>query len=526
MIRDQPLTQYYLWQFTPLCNTYKKSVIKKKFLKPATNKEGIIIKTIAEFIRHIGTQTDYRDESSQTDPYSPAYTITDEGKHPEIFSLADLSHGKGLPATSLEISFIERLRAKRDWEKDYNDPEMEIKRTRIVIEREMREWKIRETKIKTIQEAKLKIFMVNLRTYVESDNKVTDSKLKLCLWRKERQLHLTCTRLNLNMLRDLRRLKRMYRLRDEQINNVTKYDDLGVIGSSVSGAGCFVQLKPPFRSRPKDSVAAYTNYASETYAPYTRHGYFPDRRAHRFKVDTSALNKHENLVRFEETLPKHALIPKIEPPRSMMTIHDRFMKKNYKRMKDLDRAYQLIQEEKAKYLSIQEPKPFRFVEKIETVDEFKNVRTMPARTEEFDRRRAAIIHLQSFLRGKTTEAKIMNVHQMRYNLLKELKSGSQFDQTEEETKTTTECLFKLKWNIPPMSIEDQALEYFESETISNIFDFLNKELIRLQSEQAIHALIMLADRRRREHEAAESGSRAKANERRMIEDRTFQEVVI
>jgi hypothetical protein len=53
--------------------------------------------------------------------------------------------GKGLPATSLEISFIERLRARREWEQDHT---IDMTRTKIVIEREIREWKLREKEIK------------------------------------------------------------------------------------------------------------------------------------------------------------------------------------------------------------------------------------------------------------------------------------------------------------------------------------------------------------------------------------------
>ena len=41
---------------------------------------------------HIESQTDYREESSQTDPYSPAYTISG-GEHPEVFALSDFTYG-------------------------------------------------------------------------------------------------------------------------------------------------------------------------------------------------------------------------------------------------------------------------------------------------------------------------------------------------------------------------------------------------------------------------------------------------
>ncbi len=112
------------------------------------------------YTRHIGSQTDYREESTQTDPFSPVYTISG-GEHPEVFALSDFTYGnhsfifdiikycsstgKGLPATSIEISFIERLRARREWEQDHT---IDMTRTKIVIEREIREWQLRDKEIK------------------------------------------------------------------------------------------------------------------------------------------------------------------------------------------------------------------------------------------------------------------------------------------------------------------------------------------------------------------------------------------
>jgi len=50
------------------------------------NKEAI------SYRRHIGSQTDYREESTQTNPFSPAYTIS-SGEHPEVFALSDFTYG-------------------------------------------------------------------------------------------------------------------------------------------------------------------------------------------------------------------------------------------------------------------------------------------------------------------------------------------------------------------------------------------------------------------------------------------------
>ena len=57
-----------------------------------------------------------------------------------------------------------------------------------------------------------------------------------------------------------------------------------------------------------------------------------------------------------------------------------------------------------------------------------------------------------------------------------------------------------------------------------MFDFLSKELIRLQEERRIHAFSMLAERQRRIREAEESGRRQVEERRRREEDEIFKQV--
>ncbi|NXG04335.1 CFA91 protein, partial [Sakesphorus luctuosus] len=56
-----------------------------------------------------------------------------------------------------------------------------------------------------------------------------------------------------------------------------------------------------------------------------------------------------------------------------------------------------------------------------------------------------------------------------------------------------------------------------------ILDFLSKELLRLQQERKIHALVMLAERQRRMREAEESGWRQVEVRRRQEEDEIFRQ---
>ncbi|NXF02389.1 CFA91 protein, partial [Smithornis capensis] len=56
-----------------------------------------------------------------------------------------------------------------------------------------------------------------------------------------------------------------------------------------------------------------------------------------------------------------------------------------------------------------------------------------------------------------------------------------------------------------------------------ILDFLSKELMRLQEERKIHALVMLAERQRRMQEAEEGGRRQEEERRRRQEDEIFRQ---
>lgn len=63
----------------------------------------------------------------------------------------------------------------------------------------------------------------------------------------------------------------------------------------------------------------------------------------------------------------------------------------------------------------------------------------------------------------------------------------------------------------------------EGRALANMFDFLSKELLRLQEERRIHAFVMLAERTRRMREAEESGRRQVEERQRQEEDEIFRQ---
>lgn len=72
---------------------------------------------------------------------------------------------------------------------------------------------------------------------------------------------------------------------------------------------------------------------------------------------------------------------------------------------------------------------------------------------------------------------------------------------------------------------DEVLQSLEGEAVSDMLDFLSKELIRLQEERRIHAFAMLAERQRRMREAEESGLRQVEERRRREDDEIFKQML-
>ncbi|CAF3539935.1 unnamed protein product [Rotaria sp. Silwood1] len=440
-------------------------------------------KKTTNYMHYIGSQTDYREESTQTDPFSPTYTISG-GEHPEVFALSDFTYGKGLPVTSVEISFIERLRARREWEKDHT---IDMTRTKIIIEREIRQWQIREKEIKMLQDTHLKLFTKNLHTYIKTDQDLTHNIIDLFIYRQEKQLKSQYERLEIETSRDIRRMKRVYRLREAQINAVTGYNHLGVIGINQRGNGCFTSLKPPWHKRPDDIITTFKNTTSKIYTPCSNLNYLFDRHIHQSRID---------IFKLEELLPKNALIAEIDEPDRLMIFKNNHNKKASHHIRDLEKAHQ-----------------------------------------RHDHRRIAIIKLQNYLRGIIVQSKVLivvffspfeisfllyllisTVRQIRQHLLDELRNGLKYDQISSFNITNDNYRKALA------SPRTQLYDYLEGATIADMFDFLSKELLRLQSEQIIHLFVLLADRYRYQREATETACRTKSIERQMLENHALQEM--
>lgn len=80
-------------------------------------------------------------------------------------------------------------------------------------------------------------------------------------------------------------------------------------------------------------------------------------------------------------------------------------------------------------------------------------------------------------------------------------------------------------DLSPVTERQEVLEPLQSEYTARSVDFLTKELVRLRQEQAISAVVKMAERTRRMREAVETGRRKQEQDRREIEDLVFSQLM-
>ncbi|NXR99797.1 CFA91 protein, partial [Oxylabes madagascariensis] len=239
----------------------------------------------------LGTQTDYRDGEAQTDPYSPEYIVRSDSV-PEILTLATLTWGRGLPAGQAEMEIIDRIREKRAWEAalpPMDSPSNVAKRLKMMEAMERKEWAYREEEIDKLQKVKMEV-------------------IKKLLWRREE---------NQNKL-DAVRLKNHW-----QNHQKAKEEKMRKIQHD-----CALMLRKLIAKRKnymgklerRDIIKEYNDFSSQTYAPLSRIGFFPDNGSDYDAVRNFYLNTFAGLCELEESVQHSVSQMKIKAPKPKYTI--------------------------------------------------------------------------------------------------------------------------------------------------------------------------------------------------------------
>ncbi|QDZ25465.1 MAATS1-like protein [Chloropicon primus] len=251
--------------------------------------------------RTFGTQSDYREMETQTQPYEPDYVLPkdmslkqqklDDKFHlngmPEVLTLKDFKYGTDeklqLPVGLYEVQKIEKMREKRAFEASLpplSDQSKIHVRKRMLDEWESKEWAYRENEIKIVQDERLD----KMEQQLLKRERRLEAETKKRLEKLERQKIAD----NQSLLADIqkRRIKTMRKLEKKRQ---------------------FSAFKPEKPTRAEE----YANYGSKVYAPLTREGKAADAVMDETTIDPVPYQPREitNFVSMQNTLNFESLAP-------------------------------------------------------------------------------------------------------------------------------------------------------------------------------------------------------------------------
>ncbi|CAK6441685.1 unnamed protein product [Pipistrellus nathusii] len=447
----------------------------------------------------VGTQTDFRDSEAQTDPYSPEYVVCQDSI-PELLTLATLTWGRGLPAGQAEVEMIERAREKRAWEAtlpSLTDTAQYEKRRRMMNAMERKEWAFREQEIEKLQEIRLEVLKELLRKRLKKNNEMA-------------MKHLNTQWSNLQEAKEAKLAK----IRRAHVSAIRK----------LMGKRENVEEKFQRRNIIKD----YSDYASQVYGPLSRLGRFPDNDED-FVVKNHFLDTYEGLVQLESCLPDFVIQPRIKAPRPKATTTKAgFLKRAAKLENELAEVHKILLDKRNR---VPEPKkPLLFLQRKPIPQPRLPTPTLEMTSNEEEDIEKAVIFLQKLLRGRVIQNVMFEGKEKRLELIQELRTTHALQEDDRlvrkmEKQVTLALQRQRNLHEHKVSLIENHLAGLEGRTLADMFDFLSKELVRLQEERRIHAFAMLAERQRRMREAEESGRRQVEQRRLREEDEIFKEVV-
>ncbi|XP_059158097.1 LOW QUALITY PROTEIN: cilia- and flagella-associated protein 91-like [Physella acuta] len=470
---------------------------------PLSGPENVIAKRLqTPATKTIETQTDYRDQEIQTDPYTPEYVVR-PGEAPELLTLATLSFGRGLPAGLAEVEMIERARAKRAWEANLpplSDTASLEKRRKMMDEMERKEWALREHEIEKLQEARLEVLKQLLKQREDNHQELNIKRLDK-LW----------------AVKQKSKEAKIKKIRNEHIKALRKLTEKRL---RVETSFCRSAI-----------IQEYADPGSQTYAPLTRIGVFLDHGSEQYLVKSRHLSTYQGLLELEASLPDFVMNPRVKAPRPVTVTKTGFIKRKFKKEKELAEAYEAIKAEEEKNQDI--PRALRFLQRIERpIPRIPRPPTpeIEILDDEEENKQLAVIFLQQVFRGRAIQNNMLEGKAKRRELINEIRSTHALQEKEQnmkkhEEKETLALQKQRRLHEHKESLIDESLAELESKSLGEMFDFLTKELVRLQEERRIHAFSMLAERQRRIREAEESGRRQWEIRRRREEDEIFKQVV-
>uniref|UniRef100_A0A8C5PYG4 Cilia- and flagella-associated protein 91 n=1 Tax=Leptobrachium leishanense TaxID=445787 RepID=A0A8C5PYG4_9ANUR len=359
---------------------------------------------------------------------------------------------------------IERAREKRAWEATLpplSDLSQLEKRRKMMDEQERKEWAFRESEIDKLQAARLHVLKLLLQKREDTQKEMGDNRLD-ARWTKLQA----------------EKERRVRQIRTDHVQVIRK---LTLRKGDVEG-----------KLARRDVIHEYRDHSSQSHAPLSRVGFFPDRFSDNYLVKSQFLSSYQGLLDLEANLPEFVTQPRVRVPSPKHSTKDGFLK----RAAVLDRE----------------------------LEQVHKVRSLGGR---------ALSHLKQRMQCLSSCVLLWQMFEgkeQRLELIQELRTTHALQEDrqlmkKEEKQLVIALQRQRQLSEHKVSVEDEHLSSLEGQVLSDMFDFLSKELVRLQEERRIHAFAMLAERHRRICEAEESGRRQVEERRRREEDEIFRQVV-
>ncbi|KAK2500638.1 hypothetical protein MC885_019747 [Smutsia gigantea] len=261
----------------------------------------------------------------------------------------------------------------------------------------------------------------------------------------------------------------------------------------------------------RNIIRDYSDYASQVYGPLSRLGRFPDNNSEDFVVKNHYLNTYEGLVELESSLPDFVTQPRIRPLKPKVTTTKAgFLKRGARLDHELAEIHKALLDKKNKVL---EPKKIlRFLQRKPIPQPRLPTPTLEMSSNEEEDIEMAVIYLQKLLRGRVVQNVMFEGKEKRLELIQELRTShalQEDDRLVQKAEKQAILALQRQRNLHEHKVllVENHLAGLEGRVLADMFDFLSKELVRLQEERRIHAFAMLAERQRRMREAQESGRR-------------------
>ncbi|OQS04099.1 hypothetical protein THRCLA_03637 [Thraustotheca clavata] len=465
---------------------YVQAVPPEILLSPVSNTHQVVmeqqIDDNLEPTRSVGVQTMYRDSEAQTLPYTPDYTIK-VGTSPEIATLANLTFDNGLPAGMAEIELIERNRKKVAFEASLPPMTDEASfqlRKKMMEQQEKSEWAFREVEIDRVHDQRIQL-------------------LQKALYERDHE-HEFLTEQRIEALRQRLTKEKDAALEEMQQERVT---ELRMLAKRRAAA----QKILPKKDLKRDIIAEYAAFSSTVYAPITRAGKVG--RAAINEVGLATVHALSDIANLETAVASKMQIHSMKPPpkviktakdRKQAAIEAHLLSMQTK----IDLGKQSHDSEVASFNKYRQEKIIRPPTPIYcTMEEDDNVND-------------AVRLLQKLLRGRAVQNTMFEGKERRAELIAELRSSENLKEESTPDDSANEALQK---------VTKAAVDKAQGEVVSELFDFLAKELVRVQEQAAMKEFVREAEYERRKREVIEGGRRHAEDLLRSREDAVYKAIV-